>query len=93
MLEQHDEKIKNANNSQSVAELTRDNKDNKAFKQRNLPRKAKKYVFFDVNTGNIMFEYGGTQTHFTTNNNSGNKINVYELGCLVKEIREEEFTP
>ena len=43
----------------------------------------------NINTGNIVFEYGGIQTPIETTNSSGKTIKVYELGCLVKEIREE----
>lgn len=61
----------------------------KVFDQRDEPRKARKHVFFNINTGNIVFEYGGIQTPIETTNSSGKTIKVYELGCLVKEIREE----
>jgi hypothetical protein len=35
---------------------------NDGFQSRNAPRKARKYAFFDVNSGNLEFEYGGVQT-------------------------------
>lgn len=60
---------------------------------RELPRKAKKYVFFNVANGNLMFEYGGIQSPVTFKNPSGEDVIIYELGCLVKEIREENFDP
>lgn len=61
---------------------------------RNAPRKAKKYVFFEVKTGNVVFEYGGIQAPFTISRGPlGEDVQIYELGCLVKEIREESFLP
>lgn len=63
------------------------------FRSRNTPRKAKKYVFFDIFTGQIMFEYGGVQNQMMAKTKAGQEVPIYELGCLVKEIREEEFQP
>lgn len=41
------------------------------FAARNSPRKARKYVFFDSFSGNIVFEYGGVQSPFTANRPDG----------------------
>ena len=40
-----------------------------------------------------MFDYGGVKKQFRTKNSNGNEIEVYEMGCLIKEIREEAFNP
>ena len=32
---------------------------NKAMYKRSEPRKARKYAFFDIETGELVFEYGG----------------------------------
>ena len=66
---------------------------NDNFLSRNTPRKAKKFVFFKVTTGELVFEYGGIQTPFVTKNCNDKEVKIYELGCLVKEIREEDFNP
>jgi hypothetical protein len=50
-------------------------------------------VFFEVSTGNIVFEYGGIQNPILIKSPSGEDVPIYELGCLVKEIREETFFP
>jgi len=50
-------------------------------------------VFFEVATGQIVFDYGGVKKQFRTKNSNGNEIEVYEMGCLIKEIREEAFNP
>lgn len=63
------------------------------FRSRNTPRKAKKYVFFDIFTGQIVFEYGGVQTQMRAQNSAGQEVDIYELGCLVQEIKEESFEP
>lgn len=60
---------------------------------RQNPRKARRYVFFEVATGQIVFDYGGVKKQFKTKNSNGNEIEVYEMGCLIKEIREEAFNP
>ena len=40
----------------------RTKKDNAtSFEKRNTPRKAKKYVFFEAETGEVVFEYGGVR--------------------------------
>ena len=65
----------------------------KNFSMRQNPRKARKYVFFEVGTGNVVFDYGGVKTQFRTKSSNGNEIEVYEMGCLIKEIREEAFNP
>lgn len=63
------------------------------FETRNTPRKGKKMIFFEISSGNIVFEYGGVQTPFTIRNSSDEEVEIYELGCLVKEIREENYLP
>jgi hypothetical protein len=50
-------------------------------------------VFFDAVTGRLVFNYGGVKKEFKAINSSGNEIEVYEIGCLIKEIREEAFNP
>lgn len=60
---------------------------------RELPRKAKKYAFFDIADGKLVFEYGGIQEVKHFKNQAGECVPIYELGCLVKEIREENFDP
>lgn len=57
-----------------------------------MPRKARKSVFFR-DDGKIVFEYGGIQQPFATKNSDGGMVPIFEMGCLVKEIREQEFDP
>ena len=57
------------------------------------PRKAPKYAFFSVRTGELMFEYGGVQTPEIVTNINGEEVEAYVLGVGVKEIREELFQP
>ena len=63
------------------------------FAKRQAPRKAKKYVFFDVCSGNVVFEYGGAKDPMQCFKANGDKVEIFELGVLVKEIREEAFNP
>lgn len=64
-------------------------------------KKARKYVIFDAKSGEVKFEYGGVKEFLEVTLNqeevpseiSGEerKITIYDLGLLVKEIREEQF--
>ena len=61
-------------------------------------RKAKKYLFFDIQTGQLVFEYGGVNDNTITLNYVNEKgvtkeTKVYKLGLEVKEIREDDFLP
>lgn len=61
-------------------------------------RKAKKYLFFNVQTGEIVFEYGGirdntVQLQFQEANGTVRELKVYKLGLEIKEIRETNFNP
>lgn len=60
---------------------------------RSTPRKARKYVFFDACSGKVVFEYGGAKTPMLAMKPHGEECEIYELGLLVKEIREEAFNP
>ena len=44
-------------------------------------------------TGRVLLEYGGVRKPMRATNGNEEEIEVYELGCLVKEIREEGFDP
>lgn len=63
------------------------------FRDRQKPRKARKYVFFNAKTGEKVLEYGGFQRPLRVTVDDRQEIEVYELGLLVKEIREENFEP
>ena len=58
-------------------------------------RTAKKYVFFDVETGEVKFTYGGVSKHDESDflpkitKEDGSSFVLYELGMLVKETRED----
>jgi hypothetical protein len=67
-------------------------------------RKVKKYVFFNVDTGEILFEYGGInkKTYTGTNpdiqallfdpeNINQDQKKIFELSLKIKEIKEEKF--
>jgi hypothetical protein len=61
-------------------------------------RKAKKYLFFDVQTGALVFEYGGvsdntTPMRFKDATGGTRDTKIYKLGLEVKEIRENDFYP
>ena len=69
-----------------------------SFQKRSSPRRAKKYVFFEVATGLVVFQYGGVNLPMegTVKRNNGKDeadIDIFELGLLVKEIKEEAFKP
>ena len=64
-----------------------------SFERREKPRKARKFVFFEVSSGRVLLEYGGVGKPMKAINGNGKEIEVFELGCLVKEIREEGFDP
>ena len=40
-----------------------------------------------------MLEYGGVKKPIEVLNQNGNKVKLYELGVLVKEVREEKWVP
>ena len=65
---------------------------------------ARKYVIFDVETGKVVFEYGGVNKKYYTGYNKKittlidpspekDETKIYELGLHFKEIREEKFKP
>ena len=48
------------------------------------PRRARKYVLFDAETGEVVFEYGGVQNKQITVSNANNEmVKIYELGMLI----------
>ena len=73
--------------------MTEDEKEFERFKRRQNPRRAKKYLFFEVASGKIALEYGCVKPPMKVYNPGGEEIEVYELGCLAKDIREEAFYP
>ena len=60
---------------------------------RSTPKKTKKYVFFDCVTGSVVFEYGGQKLPMEGIKPNGQKTEIFEMGVLIKEIREEAFNP
>lgn len=61
-------------------------------------RKAKKYLFFDVQTGALVFEYGGVKDNtimvdYIDGQGNRKEVKVYKIGLEVKEIRENDFYP
>jgi hypothetical protein len=50
-------------------------------------------VFFDACSGNVVFEYGGAKDPMQCLKANGEGCEIFELGLLVKEIREEAFNP
>ena len=52
-----------------------------------------KYVFFNAITGEVEFEYGGFKEPIRCKTKEDKDIAIYELGVLVKEIREQQFNP
>ena len=46
---------------------------------------ARKYVYFDVKTGYVDFEYGGVRPCHKVQNMDGKLVEAYELGILIKE--------
>lgn len=55
-------------------------------------RKAKKYVFFDAQTGEIVLTYGGVSSvDIFMKGRDDNKVQIYLLDMVIKEIREEKF--
>jgi len=63
------------------------------YEKRTKPRLATKYVFFNAITGEQEFEYGGFKDPITVKTKEDKTVEIYELGCLVKEIREQQFNP
>ena len=48
------------------------------------PRRARKYVIFDAETGEVVFEYGGVQNkQITAANADGEMVKIYELGMMI----------
>jgi hypothetical protein len=99
-------KYKKKDNKQQDESMS--NASRKGFsKSGGITRMAKKYVIFDVETGKVVFEYGGVNKKYYTGYNK--KISplidpspekdvkgenkIYELGCYFKEIREDKFKP
>lgn len=63
------------------------------YAKRSTPRKSKKYVYFDACSGKVVFEYGGAKQPMIAMKPQGEETEIFELGVLVKEIREEAFNP
>jgi len=61
------------------------------LKMRQSQRKARRYVFFDVETGEIRLNYGGVHEPLKVTNVNNENVEVYELGLRIKEIRENDF--
>jgi hypothetical protein len=55
---------------------------------RQEPRKARKYAYFEVATGKLIWEYGGVHKPKKVINQNGEEVEMYELGIRVKECRE-----
>lgn len=60
-----------------------------SFQNKLDPRMARKHIFFDCNTGQQVFSYGGIQEPKEVTNCFGNQVPCYEIGMLFKEIKEE----
>ena len=58
------------------------------YEKRTKPRLAPKYVFFNAITGDVEFEYGGFKDPIMAKTKEDQLIQIYEMGVLVKEIRE-----
>jgi hypothetical protein len=58
-------------------------------------KRVEKYVFFDVQDGTKVFEYGGIKGSNPTFPQQGSHLplQIYDLNLEVKEIREEQFYP
>ena len=59
-------------------------------------KRVEKYVFFDVQTGTKVFEYGGVRGSNPSfriddnpSNNNSKMLQVYDLNLEIKEIRED----
>lgn len=61
---------------------------NTSFSLRSAPRKARKYAYFELSTGKLVFEYGGVHKPKKVTNQNGDEVEMYELGIRVKECRE-----
>ena len=60
------------------------------YTMREEPRMARKYVYFDVETGYVAFEYGGVRPCHEkekrkVRNMDGELVEAFELGILIKE--------
>ena len=62
-------------------------------KRNKIPRKAKKYVFFNASNGRVVFEYGGVKSPIDVTNQNGKLVQIFELGMLIKEVREDRWQP
>lgn len=55
-----------------------------------MPKYCKKYVYFDVNTGQILFEWGGIskpmKCQYALSNDQKIDIDIFDLGMEVKEL-------
>ena len=61
---------------------------------KHLPRRAKKYVIFDAETGEVVFEYGGVQNKRISVSNANNQmVEIYELGMMIQQIRDNDYRP
>jgi len=76
-----------------INQQMRDDTDNLNFSKRDQPRCAKKYVFFNFNTGEIELEYGGVQPPMEVKNMNGKDVKAYMLSLSVKQDFEDGFEP
>ena len=60
------------------------NKDTRNI-QCSVKKRAKKYVFFDITSGEIVFEWGGLRDQLVFKNSKSNQVKMYELGLMVRE--------
>lgn len=56
-------------------------------------KRVEKYVFFDVQSGAKVFEYGGVHGSNPVLNIGNKKLQIYDLNLEIKEIREDQFYP
>lgn len=50
-----------------------------------MKKRARKYVFFDIHTGQIVFEWGGLRDQLMFRNSQQKQVKIYELGLLIRE--------
>ena len=80
----------NSKSEQLNIELAQRRKEH-MLKMRQSQRKARRYVFFDVETGEVRLNYGGVHEPLKVTNVNNEDVEVYELGLRIKEIRENDF--
>ena len=87
-----------SNNAKIKDEQNKDEKDtiNNADEKLNLekrhtPKHAVKYVFFNAQTGEVEFQYGGFKDKpYELKNKNRETIAIYELGLLIKDCPTHE---